>query len=512
MNCSIKRMCFPFVLLTVVSSLAWSNDYSQYPKAKDTIESVPDNILTPNTVDTRLGKLNFENGMPDDKTTQLVFDNLDFQRGMNVFLDAIPVASLQAFKEGLASIGVNDHNHYAVWMSRMDSSSLLLTPNTESVYGIGWLDLKAGPLVLETPPNVLGLLDDAAFQYIGDVGNAGPDKGQGGKYLVIGPDWQGDYDVSNYTAVYHSKSYGVWFPMRGFQGDDQGATAVKNFAEKFKMYRLGEVPKKPELINAAGTKMNTIHANDYDFYHEINDTVQYEHPDFLNKETMGLINAIGIIKGQAFAPDQRMENILRDAAAVANATARAQLFHFRNEEQYLYQGKHWFNAFGGNAGYKMELADTGGRALDVRTAFHYAYTGITPAMDLKLVGAGAQYGVAVKDSEYRSFNGKNTYHLHIPANVPVENFWSVVLYDVQHRSELITPQKFPSLTSYSENLAVNRDGSIDIYMSPEAPKGKANNWIQTDPNTNWFTVFRAYGPKQAWFDQTWQLNDIKRID
>ena len=494
-----------------MSSAAWSGDYSPYHKAANTFETVPENILTPDMGETRLGKLQFENGIPDEKTTQLVFDNLDFQRGINVFLDAIPIASMQAFKEGLASVGNIDHTSYPVWMTRMDSDTLLLTPNTESVYGIGWIDVKDGPLVLETPPNVLGFLNDAAFNYIGDVGNAGPDRGQGGKYLVIGPDWDGKYNEEDYTAVYRSKSYGVWLPMRGFQGDDEGATAVKNFDTKFKMYRLGEKPQKPKLINVAGVKMNTIHANDFDFYHEINNTVQYEHPDFLNKETLGLINAIGIVKGQPFSPDERMKSILTDAAAVANATARSQLFHFRNDNQYIYEGKQWFNAFGG-AGYKLELATPGnGRALDVRSAFHYAYTGITPAMDLKVVGAASQYGIVVKDSESKSFNGKNTYRLRIPADVPVENFWSTVLYDVQHRSLLITPQKFPSLTSYSDELQVNKDGSIDIYMSPKAPKGKEGNWIQTDPNTNWFAIFRAYGPKQAWFDQSWQLEDIKRI-
>ena len=223
----------------------------------------------------------------------------------------------------------------------------------------------------------------------------------------------------------------------------------------------------------------------------------------------GLLNAIGIAKGKEFAPDARMQKILTEAAGVGNATARTQLFHTRNKKQFIYPDKQWFNGFGGT-GYDMVL-DTGGRALDARTAFHFAYTGITPAMDLKLVGAGAQYGVVVKDADGKSFKGNNGYRLRVPPRVPVKNFWSVVLYDVQHRSMLITDQRFPSITSYAENMVVNNDGSVDIYFAPEAPEGMENNWIKTDPNGNWFTVFRLYGPQQAWFDHNWQLNDIEPL-
>ncbi len=365
-------------------------------------------------------------------------------------------------------------------------------------------------MIIETPKNVLGLINSAAFLHVGDVGNAGPDRGKGGKYLLIGPDWNGNYDADDYTAVYQTKSYGNWIVLRGFLGNDKGKVAVSNMANQFKVYPLGSPSKDIQILNVSGVKFNTIHANDFDFYHEIDALVQYEHKDFLNPERLGLLNAIGIVKGSKFDPDARMKKILIEAAAVGNATARAQFFHPRERSQFIYPDKKWFYAYG-TSGYNM-TRDSGGTDLEARTKFHFAFTGVSPAMDLKLVGAGSQYGIITKDKSNQSFNGSKTYRLRVPANVPVEKFWSVVLYDVQHRSMLITDQPHPSITSYTPELSVNADQSIDLYFGPTKPEIENANWVQTNPESNWFGIFRLYGPQQAWFDQTWQLNDFELID
>lgn len=503
---------FVGALLTTISVQAISTDLvdtTKLSRPTDTIEDVPAGILTPNSVNTRLGTLTFENGMPSEDTAQRVYDNLDFQRGVTAFLDSIPLASIASLKSGLESIGASN-SALPIVANQMDSRSLFLTANTESIYGLGWLDLKASPLVIETPENVLGFINSAAFLHVGDVGNAGPDKGKGGKYLLVGPDWSGKHNPSDYTAVYQSKSYGNWIVLRGFLGLDKGQTAVSNIANQFKVYPIEDRPKDIKLLNISGVKFNTIHSNDFDFYKEIDAMVQYEHKNFLSPERLGVLNSIGIIKGVKFDPDARMKRILTESAAVGNATARAQFFHPRNKKQFIYPDKQWFNAYG-NSGYDMTL-ESGGRDLDARTKFHFAFTGTSPAMDLKLVGAGSQYGIITKDKNNRSFNGSKTYRLRVPANVPAKKFWSVVLYDIQHRSMLRTDQLHPSLTSYKPDLKINDDQSIDLYFGPTKPKIEDVNWIKTDPKANWLGIFRLYGPEQAWFDKTWQLNDIERVE
>jgi hypothetical protein len=174
---------------------------------------IPSAITIPDSVETRLGTLKFEDGFPDDATVQKVYDNLDFQRGVQAFLTAMPAASLSAMREGLRSIGVNNST-VALFETLMDSKSLFLMANTESVYLVGWLDLKEGPMVIESAPNVLGFVDDFWFHYVTDMGNAGPDKGQGGKFVILPPDYQGAEPPGYFVS--RSKTYGNWFIMRGF--------------------------------------------------------------------------------------------------------------------------------------------------------------------------------------------------------------------------------------------------------------------------------------------------------
>jgi len=141
---------------------------------------IPPSITTPDTVETSLGTLRFADGLPDEATVQKVYDNLDRQRGVEVFLNTMPGASINAIRDGLRGQGV-DNQTLVIFENLMDSKSLFLTPNTETVYLLGWLDLKEGPMVIETPPDILGIVDDHWFRYVADLGNAGPDKGKGGK-------------------------------------------------------------------------------------------------------------------------------------------------------------------------------------------------------------------------------------------------------------------------------------------------------------------------------------------
>ena len=127
-------------------------------------------------------------------------------RGVDAFLNAMPGASMEALRVGLASQGADNNQTMLIFEDLMDSHSLFLTGNTESIYSLMWLDTKAGPLVIETPPNILGIVDSHWFEYVGDVGNAGPDKGKGGKYLLLPPGYDGE--VPEGYFVFRSATYG----------------------------------------------------------------------------------------------------------------------------------------------------------------------------------------------------------------------------------------------------------------------------------------------------------------
>jgi hypothetical protein len=373
-----------------------------------------------------------------------------------------------------------------------------------------WLDTKAGPLVIETPPNILGIIDDHWFQYVGDVGNAGPDKGKGGKYLLLPPDYKGE--VPEGYFVLHSGTYGNLFFWRGFLENGSTAPAIANSKKFAKVYLLSEAANPPPMkfVNVSGKEFNTIHANDFHFYEEINDIVQYEPSESYHPEVLGQLASIGIEKGKPFAPDARMKKILPEAVAVGNATARSITFRTRLKEAYFYPNSAWFMGFVGGS-YQF-LSQPGVRDLEARTLFHYYATGVTPAMALKLVGVGSQYAIAVTDSKGKGLDGGKTYKVHLPPHIPAKDFWSFVVYDNQTRSMLQTDQQFPSIGSQKKSIVVNADTSVDVWFGPKAPAGHESNWVQTVPNKGWNVVLRLYGPGETWFDKTWKPGELEQVD
>ena len=471
--------------------------------------SIPENITTPDQVETRLGTLNFFDGLPDEATVEKVYDNLDFMRGVEVFLNTMSAASTLANIEGLRSVGA-DNQTVVIHEDRVDAKTLLLTPNTQTVTLWACMNLTDGPLVVEIPPGVLGLAMDAWMNYIVDMGLVGPDKGQGGKYLFLPPGYEGA--VPGGYLVYRPQTYNVWYALRGFTVKGDTSSAVTAFKEHFRVYPLAQAANLPEtkFINGSGLYFNTIHSVTYEYYEEINTVIQAEPSESADPEILGLLASIGIVKGQPFNPNERMKKILTEAAAVGNATARALGFRARDDDFYFYPGESaWFTAFVGGS---HRFIQNNVRLLDARTCFFYMATGITPAMSAKMVGAGSQYAAATVDANGDYLDGSKTYQLHLPPNIPVKTFWSLIPYDTQTRSVLQTDQRDTALSSETGTVQTNPDGSVDVYFGPEAPAGKESNWIQTVPGKGWFTILRLYSPLEPWFDKTWRPGEIVKVD
>jgi hypothetical protein len=503
----MKRKAYlAIAALSGALSLGTAQAQTPPPKMKMTTP-IPSSITTPDSVDTSIGTLKFIDGFPDDATAQKVYDNLDFQRGVQAFLSGMPGASLAAMRTGFTELGALNNN-ILIFENRLDSKSLFLTGNTDSVYFSTWLNLKDGPLVLETPPKVLAFLDDAWFQYVTDIGNAGRDKGQGGKYLVLPPGYKGP--VPEGYLVAQSRTYNLWLMGRGFKVNGDLKPAVDGIKKNLRIYPLSQAANPPatKFINGSGVEVNTVHSNDFGYFEELNEVVQEEPGDALDPERLGLFASIGIEKGKPFAPDERMKKILTDSAAVGNATARAILFRTRMKDAYYFPNSAWLTTFAG--GYEF-LLQPGVRNLDARVMFHYYATGITPAMALKMVGIGSQYAAAFVDSTGKPLDGSKTYKIHLPPHIPAKDFWSFVVYDNQTRSMLQTDEQFPGIGSEDKTVVVNPDTSVDVYFGPTAPAGHETNWVQTVPGKGWNVLLRLYGPLQPWFDKTWKPGEFELV-
>jgi len=509
----IRSLCFSSLLLLgvlILGSCTATLAQKTPEKTPGYNNRIPDDILTPDTVKTRIGTLRFLDGIPTKQTASLVFDSLDFHRGVETFLNGMPATSLEAMRRGMASIGARNSNQIIIFDKLMDSNPLFLTGNTDTVYACAWLDLKKdGPTVVEIPPGAgPGTVNDAFFRFVVDMGAPGPDKGKGGKYLILPPGYDGD--VPNGYFVAKSTSWGNWLILRGFLVDGKPDTANKMWTEELKVYPLAAAANPPamEFISGSGKPFNTIHANNYEFFEELHAVIDREPISMLDPELRGLFASVGVQKGKPFAPDERKKKLLTDAVAVGNATARAIFWQHRDESSFLYENSYWKKGFIGGSYQYLKDEGMGGRDWDARAHFYYFATVNTPAMVLEIVGGGSQYAWGYLDKSGDCLDGGKTYKMNLPKDFPVEQFLSVVVYDPQTRSELQTSQPYPSKNNVRDKMIANDDGSIDLFFGPKAPAGKEANWIETVPGKGWFCLLRLYSPTQAWFDKTWRPGDI----
>lgn len=501
-------------IVATIMSLTSTSIFSQSPTPGYN-NPIPEKILTPDRIETRIGTLNFTDGLPDAATVQKVYDNLDFSRGMEVFLNFIPATSIEGIRLGMVELGATQSNQVVIFDQLMDSDPLFLTGNTDTVYASVILDLaKDGPTVVEVPAGSgPGTVNDAFFRFVIDMGAPGPDRGEGGKYLIIPAGYEGDIPEGYFVA--ESPSNIQWLILRGFLVDGLPDAASAMYRNGLKVYPLADVENPPtmEFINGSNVAFNTIHANTYEFYEELHDVIEREPLSFIDPELRGLAASIGIQKGKPFAPDARLQEILEEAVAIGNATARAILFRPREEGAFKYDDdRGWFTPFVGGSYQWLKDDGLGGRYLDARTMYFYGATVNTPAMTLKIPGVGSQYAYNATDTDGNFLDGSKNYTLNIPANVPAVDFWSVVAYDPQSRSELQTNQEFPSKNNKKSTLDYNADGSVDLVFGPRAPSGSANNWIETVPGKGWMVLIRLYGPLEPWFDNTWRPGDIELVE
>ncbi len=466
---------------------------------------IPPSIPAPDKVETPFGPVHLDDGFPDKASADKIYNMLDFQRAVQGYLLGLPPVSQYANRQGMAGLGA-PNSTVNIYARLMNAKSLNLTANNNTPYTWTWLNLHNGPLVLEVPPKVLGLIDDMWYHWVVDVGVTGADKGEGGKYLILPPDYKGDVPEQGYFVV-RPKTFWVWVPWRSFLVDGDPTPGVDLIKKMTKIYPLSQAGNPPTLTfnDVTGKMLSTLAPADYSFWEALDKVVQEEPTDPIDPTTLGLWASIGIQKGKPFAPDARMKKILTQAAQVGDAAARTIMYRWRGENGYYYPDSAWRLGFVG--GYQFE--ENGARNLNAYSGFFFYATGITPAMDSKMVGVGSQYMLAFVDSKGNMLDGSKSYRLHLPKDVPVKDFWSVIVYDNQTRSMLQTNQDWPAVSSQTKGLQANPDGSVDVYFGPKAPVGKESNWIQTAPKKGWNAILRLYGPLEPWFNKTWRPGEIE---
>jgi hypothetical protein len=506
-------------------------------------------LIAPDKTETRIGTLEFKDGAPTAETAAKVYATLDFTRALNVYNNSFRGASAYAIRKGFLSIGAQD-NTVVIFSDLMDASSLFLTANADTIYYMSFVDLTKGPMVIEQPPNGLGTINDMWFSWIIDIGFPGPDRGKGGRYLIVPPGYDGPLPEGGFYVA-RSKTNRVLYASRAYLVDNNPKPAVDQIKKFLKIYpytpggegtslatalegkvRLGRDLAIPatKFVEASGKSFNTIPPSDFGFFEMINENVQQEPATSYDVELAGQLAAIGIVHGKPFKPDARMKIILTDAAAVGAAVGRSLNWRFGNvhPDWFYYKNSSWGNMLW-EGGYTFEtpppmitkdgmfkpLPRTGARTLDSRTAFYYAYTLDSPGMIMRIPRVGSQYLMGFLDAKKNPMDGAKTYRVTLPKKIPAAAFWSFTVYDNQTRSMLQTPQRFPragSQTYPSPAAEAASDGSTTIYFSPTQPDGvKRGNWIQTNPKKGWFTILRLYSPLESFFTKKWRPSEIELV-
>jgi len=399
------------------------------------------------------------------------------------------------------------------WGRPLDWHNQTLTPNPDTLYFMGFWDLKSeGPMVIEVPPagddgSLNGNFVTLWQMPLEDAGLMGVDKGAGVKFLVTPPGYAGTVPDGFMQLVADTNA--GYFLVRSNLKSHADADVARSVAygKRVKFHPLSADPGAPETVftDVSGVDFDSTIKYDPSFFVLLDRAIQNETWIDRDRAMIDVLRSIGIEKGKTFAPD----SATADALAAGMADARLILAaRYDAGLPPFFDGTHWTypafpsviqSAATGYAGSDDYPVDDRG------VAYSYAYIG------LKRLGAGQFYLINIKDAAGESFEGGNTYRLTVPPDVPVKQYWSVTAYDRETHA-LIQGVDRASRASNAAEVQTNTDGSVDIWFGPKAPDGKESNWVPTDPARRFELMFRLYGPTHELFDKKWTLGDVEQVD
>ena len=475
-----------------------------------------------------LANLPFEKNRPTQQTTEMLKDELLFQRATQTYLWAMPLINTLGMKVGAEDAFGTGYNIMPIWTKRLDAKTKITTPNSDLIYGMAFANLaETGPLVLDAPQGLQGILLDFwqrpipldGGQFQGDLGLPGPDGGKGGKFLLLPPGYAGTVPDGHY--VYRSGTNNVFIFLRSFYTDPKDTKPAVDRIKQVKIYPLGQqaTAKAMEFPDASGKSLNMLPRSDASAFQQIKSLLDTEGAALAEPDWLGMLRGIGIAAGKPFQPDAKTKAILDAAAKTGYKTSR--VIGFENGVQgadfRVYADRRWLNPVNNltgqwpNPGIDLSFLVGNGsyRDLDARTWFFTDYYSISPGMASMTPGKGAYYMMAFVDGDGAPLDGDKSYKVNLPANIPAKLFWSVTLYEAENASGLDNGQPFPSLGKLDKPTQ-NADGSTDLYIGPKAPVGKERNWLATASGRGFFAILRLYLPEEAALDGSWKPGDIHK--
>lgn len=401
-------------------------------------------------------------------------------------------------------------NEIVYWSRPVNWKNQTLTPNPDAIYFMSFWNVKDGPIVIEIPPaeggSIAGNIVNAWQMPLEDAGPEGADKGKGGKYLILPPDYMGE--VPEGFIPLRSDTFTGFALLRSNLKSHADADIEKSVAygKKIKIYPMPVTDKPPETVftDAYDVLFDSTIRYDARFFDNLNRVVQTE--PWLERDRVMIdhLKTLGIEKGKPYQPSDETKKLLDAAAAEAKAELSARYdagFPVINE------GIRWFPAGLPDmvAAATDAYADPNSYPVDARgVTYTLGFTGI------KHIGTAQFYLMANKDKDGNAFDGSANYRLIVPKDAPVKQYWSVTAYDRETHA-LIRNMDKASVASIGEGVKKNADGSVEVFFGAKAPAGKEANWVPVDPSRKFELLFRLYGPEKPLFEKSWKLPDVEKM-
>jgi len=431
------------------------------------------------------------------------------RRAVEAVIWGMPAVNTDLMYQAMLKLG-GKPNQIVYWSGLLDWRNQTLTPNPDVIYLMAFFNTKDGPMVIEIPPAGDGVINGSIMDpwqaALEDVGPAGADKGAGGKYLILPPDYK-DTVPSGYTVL-PSGNYQGYALLRSLlkSGSEADVKAAVAYGKRIKMYQLSQAANPPDtvFVDALGAVYDSTIPYDLRFFQSLDRFVQQEPWLTRDKAMIDQLKSIGIEKGKPFRPDEATQRVLNAAAGEAHAWLELK---YETMFSPYYEGRRWTFPILPEVidGLQTQFANPESYPVDGR--------GVTYTMaffSTKHSGIGQFYLMTIKDKDGQSLTGANTYRLTVPAHVPVKQYWSATAYD-RATHALIRDMTRAGRSSQSPGLQANADGSVDIWFGPAAPEGRQSNWVPTSASGQFEVLFRFYGPEKPVFDRSRQLPDIARI-
>jgi len=458
--------------------------------------------------ETYLGKLEYQDQTITKKTAEFLHRQILLQRATQLVTWAMPMMNFeQLYPALLSNIKASEDDIFFGLYDGYDGVYPYMTANVTTPYTIAFSDLsKTGPVVVDLPPGAIyGVVDNAWMQPIHEI------NGKPGKLLLVGPgqDQSQKFD----GKIVQSDTFRVLYFYRAL---GTGAEAEK-LRTAVKAYKLSDAanPPKTKFIKYEPKPGDKVALNtqprDMRFWELVNDYVQREPMADRDRFFYAWLKDLGIEKGKPFKPTADQKEILQQGLDVGMAMSQAISFNkTRNMFPTALYGKDsGFEDAMAGMNPKIDLANYS--MFNERASYGFEATTTSAGMVSRVPGKGSAYLGSYYDADGNALMGGNNYKLHLEPNPPAANFWSITVYDIENRLIIRNEIKRSGRSSRTEGLIKNADGSVDLYFGPKAPEGKEVNWIQTNAGQSFFVYLRLYGPEQAYFDQTFPMNKIKKI-